>query len=73
MYPVAPACLILFAKRIADTLCYMRQKVGSLMNTYNRAGGWLSNQTKPYVGNSEANEPSSFVANTYDYHRNTPD
>lgn len=43
------------------------------MKTYNRAGGWLSNQTKPYVENSEANEPSSFVVNTYDYHRNTPD
>jgi hypothetical protein len=26
------------------------------MKTYNRASGWLSNQTKPYVENSEAIE-----------------
>jgi len=34
------------------------------MKLYNRASGWLSNQTKPHVENSEANEPSSFVVNT---------
>ena len=55
MYPVAPACSILFVKRIADTLCSLLFVTGSWF-TYNRAGGWLSNQTKPYVENSEAIE-----------------
>src|SRR6266513_5394860 len=57
MYPVAPASLILFVKRISDILLLVIDSevfvVGRnllrLMNTHNRAGGWLSSQTKSYT------------------------
>ena len=56
MYPVAPASLILFVKRISDIrllvidseLFVVRRSLLRLMKTHNRAGGWLSSQTKSY-------------------------
>jgi len=56
MYPVAPASLILFVKRISDILLLVidsevfvvRRNLLRLMKTHNRAGGWLSSPTKSY-------------------------
>jgi len=55
MYPVAPASLILFVKRISDIpvsywseVFVVRRNLLRLMKTNNRAGGWLSGRTKPY-------------------------
>jgi hypothetical protein len=56
MYPVAPASLILFVKRISDILLLVidselfvvRRNLLRLMKTHNRAGGWLSSRTKSY-------------------------
>lgn len=53
MYPVAPASLILFVKRISDLLAVdnssiVRTNLLRLMKAHNQTGGWLSGQTKPY-------------------------
>jgi hypothetical protein len=56
MYPVAPASLILFVKRISDILLLVidsevfvvMRNLLPLTTTHNRAGGWLSSQTKSY-------------------------
>jgi len=57
MYPVAPASLILFVKRISDILLLVidsevfvvSRNLVRLMKTHNRARGWLSTQTKSYA------------------------
>ena len=51
MYPVAPASLILFVKRMSDPfltllITLLRGNLLRLMKTHNRACGWLSGQTK---------------------------
>ena len=56
MYPVAPACLILFVKPILDILSTLLirnsfvyvQELPLIDETHNRAGGGLPNQTKSY-------------------------
>src|SRR5947199_10828890 len=56
MYPVAPASLILFVKRISDILLLViypkvfvvGRNLMRLMKIDNRAGGWLSSQTTSY-------------------------
>jgi hypothetical protein len=56
MYPVAPVSLILFVKRISDILLLVIdsdvfvvcRNLLRQMKTHNRAGGWLSSQTKSY-------------------------
>jgi hypothetical protein len=69
MYPVAPASLIFFVKRISDILLLVidselfvvRGKLLRLMNTHNRAGGWLSSQTKSYPPSDDQRETQNCI------------